>query len=145
MHVSRKKVFDWAGGLFRQRHIDIIITYMYLANECLRSVETWMYIVFHNCGLQWTEIVLQLLFWSFMNRFQVVKYDFKAKCVFLALMVRRVILACSDEVIVSLFRRIYLRNLLITYWPFLSYSMYFSVCSNRIVVSVAARQSNIAK
>ena len=80
-----------------------------------------------------------------MNRFQVVKYDFKAKCVFLALMVRRVILACSDEVIVSLFRRIYLRNLLITYWPFLSYSMYFSVCSNRIVVSVAARQSNIAK
>lgn len=30
--------------------------------------------------------------------FQVIKYDFKAKCVFLALMVRRVILACSDEV-----------------------------------------------
>ena len=80
-----------------------------------------------------------------MNRFQVVKYDFKAKCVFLALMVRRVILACSDEVIVSLSRRIYLRNLLITYWPFLSYRMYFSVCSDRIVVSVAARQRNIAK
>ena len=33
-----------------------------------------------------------------LNSFQVIKYDFKAKCVFLALMVRRVILAYSNEV-----------------------------------------------
>ena len=39
-----------------------------------------------------TVFICELLF------FQVIKYDFKAKCVFLALMVRRVILACSNEV-----------------------------------------------
>lgn len=43
------------------------------------------------------EEARELLAGVMLAHVPVIKYDFKAKCVFLALMVRRVILACSDE------------------------------------------------
>ncbi|KAJ7380971.1 DNA-directed RNA polymerase III subunit RPC2 [Desmophyllum pertusum] len=43
------------------------------------------------------EEARELLAGVMLAHVPVIKYDFKAKCLFLALMVRRVILACSDE------------------------------------------------
>ncbi|KAL9979151.1 hypothetical protein ACROYT_G016768 [Oculina patagonica] len=43
------------------------------------------------------EEARELLAGVMLAHVPVIKYDFKAKCVFLALMIRRVILACSDE------------------------------------------------
>ena len=57
----------------------------------------------YTVGFIWRQDKIRILKVFVLGLFlfyllQVIKYDFKAKCVFLALMVRRVILACSDEV-----------------------------------------------
>ena len=52
--------------------------------------------IWHQDKIRLLKVFVLGLFLFYL--FQVIKYDFKAKCVFLALMVRRVILACSDEV-----------------------------------------------
>ncbi|XP_015757579.1 PREDICTED: DNA-directed RNA polymerase III subunit RPC2-like [Acropora digitifera] len=78
------------GNKFCLKHNALSEALQYLGSK-VRQRATW--------GKSRTKVeeARELLAGVMLAHVPVIKYDFKPKCVFLALMVRRVILACSDE------------------------------------------------